>query len=133
MFQLPIRRVMQVVIMLMSLVSISDVCQAEKVTMNDWKFNYSEQNEYRVMIEVWDDNLNVLRVYTCDDSVIANTTEYTYIGTQSTDYGIMHRWHDTRVHTYGGCTISQVWAESRIIGTEYWYSEGTPTFTVTAN
>ena len=127
MFQLPIRRVMQFVVMIVALVSISSVCRADQLTLNDTKYNYTLETEYRLVVEVWDDvaqELVIIYHYTTPQDTV-----YAYTGSDSNEYYTIYIWHSDFSTTYVNMTVSQVWVESQVNGFGDWYYQGTPNYT----
>ncbi len=124
MFQLPILRVMQAVVMLVALVSISSVCRAETVTVDDWKYNYTLDTEFRLVVETWDGTQLLYHVY-------GGQFEYEYEGyDDSNEYYTIYKWHNANIHNIPNEAISQAWVESRVNGFGDWYYQGTPAYTV---
>ncbi len=122
MFQLPIRRVMQFVVMIVALVSIPDVCQAGSITMNDTKHNFSTQNtKWRLKITTYD---NAYQQHTYTMSGTPTTPPYTYVGSTFNGYYTDYQWKCTNTYIFGGENVGSAWVESSVDGGVTWTDAG---------
>lgn len=130
MFQLPIRRVMQTVLLLLSLVSISSVCQADSIKFNDWKSNATPDSVYRLKIQTRDANLKI-RTYIFEHTPGSpGSPVYEYMGPVSNGYYTLYYWKCTDNYIFGDQIVVDAWAENQVNGFGEWYYAGQATYSV---
>lgn len=124
MFQMFFRSVVRTVLLLMSLVSICGVCQAEQIKLNDWKSNATPDSVYRLKIRTRDAN------YQTHTYTFTTPTPYQYMGPVSNGYYTLYSWQCTNSYTFGGEIVVDAWAENQVNGFGEWYDAGPATFSV---
>ncbi len=109
MFQLSIRPVMKTLLLLLCLVSISSVCQAGSITMNDTKHYFNTNNvKWRLKIKTHDSNYQQ-HTYTMTGT--PTTPPYAYVGSTFNGYYTDYEWKCTNTYIFGGETVDSATSE----------------------
>ena len=128
MFQFSIRPVMRTLLLLLSLVALCGVCQADKFLMNDTKYNSHQNTQWR--LSVWTAEGGMTPTY-IEDSPTGNYKVYTSQGQYQESY--LYWWTCSQAMSIPNKTVNTILVEShQPFNTDenerdIWSQEGTAT------